>query len=333
MTAPIDVRLDAIVLDESIQCRAAIEDDVVNEYAEAMTEGAKFPPVALFEADGKHYIGDGWHRVMASRQIKALSISATVEPGGRPAALKHALSANAIHGHRRTNADKRRCVEIALREFPKLSSRAIAEMCGVSVMTITRTRDEQVSQSDTSPVTGADGKQYPARRDPKAARKALAERMAEYVEVKREYDAFVQRERCEHAEIRKQVKREHEQYQEHRAEVATLPESAQQKLARLVNKELQHRLALLDQEVRDKARERLPEEVEALRAAKERADSEFRKYAAMRKGIPAQMTEADYKFLLNVLHPDRAPEDRREKFARAFNIVRQLDGYIKALAA
>lgn len=30
------------------------------------------------------------------------------------------------------NADKRRCIEIALAEFPKLSSSAIAEMCGVS---------------------------------------------------------------------------------------------------------------------------------------------------------------------------------------------------------
>lgn len=124
-----------------------------------------------------------------------------------------------------------------------------------------------------------------------------------------------------------------EQYQAHRADVATLPEGAQQKLARLVDKELQHRLALFDQEVRDKAREQLPEEVKALRAAKERADVEFKKYAAMRKGIPAQMTEADYKFLLNVLHPDRAPEDRREKFARAFDIVRQLDAYIKAFEA
>jgi len=119
-------------------------------------------------------------------------------------------------------------------------------------------------------------------------------------------------------------------YQAHRAEVATLPESAQQKLDRLVAKELQLRLALFDQEVRDEARKRLPDEADALRVAKERAQAEFKKYAAMRKGIAAQLSADDYRFLLNILHPDRAPADRADKFARAFDIVRQLDSYIEA---
>jgi hypothetical protein len=121
-----------------------------------------------------------------------------------------------------------------------------------------------------------------------------------------------------------------DRYQEHRAEVATLPESAQQKLERLAAKEIQLRSALFEQEVRDEARRRLPDEQEALRAAKERAHAEFKKYAAMRKGIAAQLSADDYRFLLNILHPDRAPPDRAEKFARAFDIVRQLDAYIEA---
>jgi transposase len=121
-----------------------------------------------------------------------------------------------------------------------------------------------------------------------------------------------------------------EQYKSHRAEVATLHETAQQKLERLVNRELKIRLAMFDQEVREKAREQLPEQVKVLREAEERAHAEFKKYAAMAKGIKAQISEDDYRFLLNVLHPDRAPEDRRDKFAKAFDIVRKLDGYIKA---
>lgn len=52
--------------------------------------------------------------------------------------LKHALGANAAHGHQRTNADKRRCVEIALREFAGMSNRAIADMCGVSADLVDR---------------------------------------------------------------------------------------------------------------------------------------------------------------------------------------------------
>jgi len=56
-------------------------------------------------------------------------------------------------------------VEIALREFPSMSSRAIAEMCGVSHMTVQRMMPDKVEQSATSPtITGTDGKQYPSTR-------------------------------------------------------------------------------------------------------------------------------------------------------------------------
>ena len=68
---------------------------------------------------------------MAAEQIDALDIPAELRKGGRVDALKYALGANAIHGQRRSNLDKRRCVEIAVKEFAGLSSRAIAELCGV----------------------------------------------------------------------------------------------------------------------------------------------------------------------------------------------------------
>lgn len=76
-----------------------------------------------------------------------------------------ALSANATHGLKRSNSDKRRCVEIALKEWPKLSARRIAEMCGVHVDMVIARKPAQVSESDTSKVTGKDGKEYPAHRN------------------------------------------------------------------------------------------------------------------------------------------------------------------------
>jgi hypothetical protein len=161
------VKLDAIEIDTSIQCRAAIDTAVVNDYAERMGEGDEFPAIRLFGTKAKAWIGDGWHRVFAARQQGAKDIAAIVTVGGRVEALKHALGANAQHGNRRTNADKRRAVEIALREFPKLSSRAIAELCGVSPQTVVTVRPGEVSKLDTSR-TGQDGKQYPATREPAA---------------------------------------------------------------------------------------------------------------------------------------------------------------------
>ena len=87
----INVALRTIERDTSIQCRAAIDVGVVNDYAERMTSGDQFPPVVLFADGARYYIGDGWHRVLAADQIGALDISATVAPGGRAVALKHAL--------------------------------------------------------------------------------------------------------------------------------------------------------------------------------------------------------------------------------------------------
>jgi hypothetical protein len=158
------IPIESVQLDTSIQCRAGSDSAVVGEYAERMEKGDVFPPIEVYGTEARCWIGDGWHRVLAALQRGEETIMARVTAGGRIDALKHALSANSRHGQRRTNADKRRAVEIALREFPRLSSRAIAEMCGVSPDTVVRVRPGQASDSDTSARTGQDGKQYPARR-------------------------------------------------------------------------------------------------------------------------------------------------------------------------
>ena len=157
------IALGAIELDASIQCRASIDTDVVGEYSERMMAGDTFPPIEVYGSKAKCWIGDGWHRTLAARQCGRETIPVNLHDGGRVDALKHALGANALHGHRRTNADKRRCVEIALREFPKLSSRAIAKMCGVSADFVARIRPE-LSSDDSSTRTSLDGKERPARR-------------------------------------------------------------------------------------------------------------------------------------------------------------------------
>ncbi len=60
--------------------------------------------------------------------------------------------------------------EIALREFPKMSDRALAEMCGVSHHTVNVARPEsKVGKLPTSTREGIDGKQYPATRKPTIA--------------------------------------------------------------------------------------------------------------------------------------------------------------------
>ena len=162
----VNLSVAAIELDTTIQCRADIDIATVNEYAEAMQAGDEFPPIDVFGTAEKCWIGDGWHRVMAARSAGLTEIAATLHTGGRIDALKHALSANALHGRRRDNKDKRRTVEIALREFGGFSNVVIAEMCGVSDEFVRSLRPPEPPTVGGSTRTGADGKEHPARRQP-----------------------------------------------------------------------------------------------------------------------------------------------------------------------
>jgi hypothetical protein len=173
------IKLSAIEMDTSIQCRASIITETVTDYAERMTEGDPFPPVILFGDSKRCWIGDGWHRIMAAKQIGALDIDADLEPGDRVQALQHALGANAANGLHRTNADKRRCVTIALAEFPDMSSRAIADMCGVDHKTVESARPS-TGENPQLKRMGADGKQRPATQRPQV--KTHAQEEAFYAE-------------------------------------------------------------------------------------------------------------------------------------------------------
>lgn len=166
-----NVKLEAIELDKTIQCRAELNTGLVNEYADALVAGDSFPPVILFGTPQKSWIGDGWHRVLAAEQIGAKTVRAEIRKGGRSDALRFALSANAIHGQRRTNADKRRSVELALAEWPRLSDRKIAEICAVGHDMVADVRQNQLAENASSPPPpriGRDGKErnLPKPREP-----------------------------------------------------------------------------------------------------------------------------------------------------------------------
>jgi len=62
------------------------------------------------------------------------------------------------HGLRRTNADKRRAVEIALREFPNLSSAELARVCAVSHTLVDKVRPQPATVAGSEARLGADGK-------------------------------------------------------------------------------------------------------------------------------------------------------------------------------
>lgn len=133
---PIEVELSRIRIDGQTQPRVEIDEDVVAEYAEDMAAGFPFPPVVVFCEGATVWLADGFHRYHAAKRAGLDRIKAMAYGGGATLARWYACGANRTHGLRRTNADKRRAVEMALSLHPEHSDRALAEHCGVSERTV-----------------------------------------------------------------------------------------------------------------------------------------------------------------------------------------------------
>jgi hypothetical protein len=166
--------LAKIRLDGGTQTRVSINEEVIAAYADAMEENEKFPPVVVYFDGTDYWLADGFHRVLAATRVGRLNIEATIHKGSRQDALKYALRANKCNGLHRSNADKRNCVKLALAEWPDLSDRKIAEVCGVGNQLVSGLRN-QLCESHSSPSQngqvrqGRDGKKRkaPAPKPPK----------------------------------------------------------------------------------------------------------------------------------------------------------------------
>lgn len=138
------IKIVDISNDDSTQQREKINPDVVAEYAEAMRCGAKFPPVTVFHDGAQYWLADGFHRFNASRDAEMLDILAEVHQGTRRDARLFSAGANATHGQRLSNADKRRSVLVLLldAEWAEWSNKQIAKHCHVTDMLVGKIRHE-----------------------------------------------------------------------------------------------------------------------------------------------------------------------------------------------
>ena len=138
------LNLSAIIIDKGTQSRAAISEDTVSDYAEAMQAGDTFPPITVFFDGVDYYLADGFHRLHAAKRLHKASIQADVRTGTLRDAILYSLGANRDHGLRRSNADKRKCVQTLLEDFEwgELSVNEMARICGVSPQLVTAVRLE-----------------------------------------------------------------------------------------------------------------------------------------------------------------------------------------------
>jgi hypothetical protein len=138
------IKIDNIVVKSRIQQRAQLNEDCVEEYAEEISNGTIFPPLVVYDDGENLLLADGWHRYEAYRLSDVEEVEVTIYKGTERDAILHAVGANADHGLRRTNADKRKAATTLLmdEEWNQSSDGQIASICRVSQPFVSKIRNE-----------------------------------------------------------------------------------------------------------------------------------------------------------------------------------------------
>lgn len=149
MTEKMKVPMRIVQSMAQYQSRAGgLNMEAVEEYAERYKNGEPMDPIQV--CGQRHiafYVVDGHHRYEAMKRAGfGLNHEIEVEVVDHrtdPAVIRwEAAGSNTSHGIRRTNADKRKAVEMALRDFPKEGDTKIASHCGVDRTFVYKMRDE-----------------------------------------------------------------------------------------------------------------------------------------------------------------------------------------------
>lgn len=167
MSDTVILALSKIRLDGGTQSRARLDEEAIEQYAEAFAAKASLPPVVVFFDGADHWLADGFHRVHGATKAERAKIHAEVHAGTRRDAVLYSVGANTTHGLRRTNADKRHAVLMLLRdpEWSTKSDRWVADKCGVSHTFVALQREALATVANAPETrTTKDGREYPSAR-------------------------------------------------------------------------------------------------------------------------------------------------------------------------
>jgi hypothetical protein len=124
---------------------------VVNDYWDVILADGRFPPVLVFDDGKTKRLVDGLHRIRAVEKEGIEAIECEIHSGDRRAAILAACQANATHGLRRTNAQKRAVVGRLLNDskWTLWSDHEIARRCNVSAAFVGQERERLTINVDS----------------------------------------------------------------------------------------------------------------------------------------------------------------------------------------
>lgn len=146
------MKIDDIRIDGGTQSRAELNEQAVQEYADALLAGDKLPAVSVCFDGSANWLVDGFHRYHAHRRAGLDEIEAEVCTGTKREAIFLGATSNISHGLRRTNDDKRTAALTLLKdaEWSQWSDNQIAKMIGVSHPFVGSVRASLVTDSSAT---------------------------------------------------------------------------------------------------------------------------------------------------------------------------------------
>jgi hypothetical protein len=133
-----------IRIDGNTQARIKLNQDVVNEYAEHLKDGDKFPPMVVYHDGADYWLADGFHRYFAYKLNKETMVEVETIAGTVEDAQEYSFSAN--QGSKRglsNSPEDNRSIIIRMIQGPRWSgwsADAIAKHVGVSISTVKRVK-------------------------------------------------------------------------------------------------------------------------------------------------------------------------------------------------
>jgi hypothetical protein len=145
------MKITQLKIELQTQSRVNINQETVAEYADAMMDGEKFPPVVAFYDGKEYYLADGYHRYFAAKKARLDDIDCDVKNGTLRDAVLFSVGVNSAHGLRRSNEDKRKAVMTILDdvEWAEWSDITIAKKCQVTGAFVGRVRKTLNLESTT----------------------------------------------------------------------------------------------------------------------------------------------------------------------------------------
>ena len=148
------MNLEFLRTDGNTQARVQLDQNIVNEYAEHMKDGDKFPELVAYHDGSDYWLADGFHRYFAYKSAGIKEADVEVRSGTLEDAQLFAYSANCRRGLSMSSEDNRNVIILMLKH-PKWSLWSYSEISkhvGVSRMTVGRIAKTLEPDPDASTV-------------------------------------------------------------------------------------------------------------------------------------------------------------------------------------